>query len=73
MRHCGKVGGQSDDLAPANDALGVYVAGQVHDRRYRMRILDQMSVLVAAADAGKGGWGLGVGVCGAAEGPGLTR
>ena len=38
-----------------------------------MRILDQMSVLVAAADAGKGGGGLGVGVCGAAEGPGLTR
>ena len=38
-----------------------------------MRILDQMSVLVAAADAGEGGWGLGVGVCGAAEGPGLTR
>ena len=36
-----------------------------------MRILDQLSVLVAAADAG--GVGLGVGVCGAAEGPGLTR
>ena len=38
-----------------------------------MRILDQSSVLVAAADAGEGGRGLGVGVCGAAEGPGLTR
>ena len=38
-----------------------------------MRILDQSSVLVAAADAGEGGRGLGGGVCGAAEGPGLTR
>ena len=36
-----------------------------------MRILDQSSALVAAADAGGGG--LGVGVRGAAEGPGLTR
>ena len=38
-----------------------------------MRILDQSSALVAAADAGEGGRGLGVGVRGAAEGPGLTR
>ena len=37
-----------------------------------MRILDQSSVLVAAAML-VGGRGLGVGVCGAAEGPGLTR
>ena len=37
-----------------------------------MRILDQMSVLVAAADAGEGGGSLGVGVCGAAQGSGLT-
>ena len=53
-RHCGKVGGHSDELSPANDALGVCVAGQVHDRRYRMRILDQLFVLVAAADGGDG-------------------
>ena len=33
-----------------------------------MRILDQMSVLVAAAYAGEGGGSLGVGVCGAAQG-----
>ena len=46
----------SDELAPAMDSLGVYTAGQVHGRCYRMRILDQMSVLVAAADAGEGGW-----------------
>ena len=38
-----------------------------------MRILDQLCALVEAADAGEGvGW-LGVGVRGAAEGPGLTR
>ena len=53
VRHCGKVGGQSDDRAPAMDSLGVCVAGQVHGRCYRMRILDQLSVLVAAADAGE--------------------
>ena len=29
---CGKVGGQSDDLAPAMDSLGVYTVGQVHGR-----------------------------------------
>ena len=73
MRHCGKVGGHSDELAPVNDDLGVCVSGQVHGRCYRMRILDQMSVLVAAADAGEGGGSLGVGVCGAAQGSGLTR
>ena len=56
-RHCGKVGGHSDELAPANDALGVCVAGQVHYRRYRMRILDQLFAWVAAADGG--GWGGG--------------
>ena len=32
MRHCGKVGGHSDELAPANDDLGVCVSGQVHGR-----------------------------------------
>ena len=58
-RHCGKVGGHSDELAPANDALGVCVAGQVHDRRYRMRILDQLSAFVAAADGGEWLWGAG--------------
>ena len=72
-RHCGKVGGHSDELAPANDALGVCIAGQVHDRRYRMRILDQLFALVAAADGGEWVWGTGSRVCGAAEGPGLTR
>ena len=36
-RHCGKVRGHSDDLAPVMDTLGICVAGQVHDRRYRMR------------------------------------
>ena len=46
----------SDELAPEMDSLGVYTAGQVHGRCYRMRILNQMSVLVAAADAGEGGW-----------------
>ena len=55
MRPCGKVGGRSDDLAPAKHSLEVYTAGQVHVGCYRMRILDQLSVLVAAADAGEGG------------------
>ena len=32
VSHCGKVGGQSDDLAPAMDSLGVYTAGHVHGR-----------------------------------------
>ena len=27
-RHCGKVGGRSDELAPANDSPGVYTSGQ---------------------------------------------
>ena len=52
--HCGKVGGQSDELAPAMGSLGVYTVGQVHGRCYRMRILDQLGALVAAADAGEG-------------------
>ena len=58
VSHCGKVGGQSDDLAPAMDSLGVYTVGQVHGRGYRMRILAQLGALVAAADAGEGvgGW-----------------
>ena len=58
VSHCGKVGGQSDDLAPAMDSLGVYTADQVHGRCYRMRILDQLFALVAAADGGEwvGGW-----------------
>ena len=64
-RHCGKVRGHSDDLAPAMDSLGACVAGQVHDRRYRMRILNQLSAFVAAADGGEwvggagsmGSWG----------------
>ena len=34
-RHCGKVGGRSDELAPANDSPGVYTAGQGHERCYR--------------------------------------
>jgi len=59
VRHCGKVGGQSDELAPAMDSIGVYTAGQVHGRSYRMRVFDPISVLVAAADAGEGGWGAG--------------
>ena len=41
------------------DSLGVCVAGQVHDRRYRMRILDQLFALVAAADGGEWVWGAG--------------
>ena len=49
----------SDELAPAMDSLVVYTAGQVHGRCYRMRILDQLSVLVAAADAGEGVGGAG--------------
>jgi len=31
-RHCGKVGGRSNELAPANDSPGVYTAGQGHSR-----------------------------------------
>ena len=54
-RHCGKVGGRSNELAPDNDSPGVYTAGQGHGRCYRMRILDQISALVAVADGGCGG------------------
>ena len=50
VRHCGKVGGQSDELAPAKHSIGVYTAGQVHGRCYRMRVLDSISPLVAAGD-----------------------
>ena len=58
-RHCVKVGGQSDELAPAKLSTGVYTAVQVHGRCYRMRVLDPISVLVAAADGGGGLWGAG--------------
>jgi hypothetical protein len=54
-RPCGKVGGRSDDLAPAKSTIGVYTAGQVHGRCYHMRILDQISTLAAAADGGGAG------------------
>ena len=60
-RHCGKVGGRSNELAPANDSPGVYTAGQGHVRCYCMRILDQISALGAVADGGEGGgggWGM---------------
>ena len=69
-RHCGKVGGRSDESAPANDTLGVYTAGQVHGRCYCMRMLDQIHDLAVVAD---GGEGVGVWVRGAAEGSGLKR
>ena len=49
-RHCGEVGGRSDESAPANDSPGVYTSGKVHGRCYRMRMLDQINVLVAVAD-----------------------
>ena len=49
-RHCGEVGGRSDELTPDNDSTRVYTSGQVHDRCYRMRMLDQINVLVAVAD-----------------------
>ena len=71
-RHCGKVGGRSNELAPANDSSGVYTSGQGHGRCYLMRILDQISALVAVADGGEG-VGPGVWVRGAAEGSGLKR
>ena len=60
-RHCGKVGGRSDESAPANDTLGVYMAGQVHGRCYRMRMLDQINALLAVADGGEvwGTWEYG--------------
>ena len=56
-RHCVKVGGRSNELAPANDSSGVYTSGQGHVRCYRMRILDQISALVAVADGREGGGG----------------
>ena len=49
-RYCGEVGGRSDVSAPDNDSPGVYTSGKVHDRCYRMRMLDQINVLVAVAD-----------------------
>ena len=55
-RHCGKVVIRSDESAPANDALGIYTAGQVHGRCYCMRMLDQIHDLVIVADGG-GVWG----------------
>ena len=58
-RHCGKVGAGSNELAPDNDSPGVYTAGQGHERCYLMRILDQISALVAVADGGEGVGGAG--------------
>ena len=54
-RHCGEVGGRSDELTPDNDSTRVYTSGQVHDRCYRMRMLDQINVLVAVADGVRSG------------------
>ena len=56
-RHCGEVGGRSDESAPDDDSPEVYAAGQGHDWCYRMHMLDQINALVAVADAG--GWGGG--------------
>ena len=53
------MGGRSDESAPENDTLGVWAAGQGHDRCYRMHMLDQINALVAVADAGEGGGGAG--------------
>ena len=58
-RGCTKVGVRSDELAPANDSPGVYAAGQGHGRCYCIRILDQISALVAVADGGEGVGGAG--------------
>ena len=60
-RHCGKVVIRSDESAPANDALGIYTAGQVHGRCYCMRMLDQINALLAVADCGEvwGSWEYG--------------
>ena len=49
--------GVGDESAPENDTLGVWAAGQGHDRCYRMHMLDQINDLVAVADAGEGGRG----------------
>ena len=54
-RHCGEVGGRSDELTPDNDSPRVHTSGQVHDRCYRMRMLDQINVLVAVADGVRSG------------------
>ena len=35
---------------PRCNTVGVYTAGQVHGRCYRMRVLDTIRVLVAAAN-----------------------
>ena len=67
-RHCGKVGGRSDESAPDDDSPEVYAAGQGHDRCYCMHMLDQINALVAVADAGEGGGGGGVWVGGARGG-----
>ena len=58
-RHCGEVGGRSDESAPDDDSPEVYAAGQGHDRCYRMHMLDQISTLGAVADSGGGLWGAG--------------
>ena len=58
-RHCGKVGGRSDESAPDDDSPEVYAAGQGHDRCYRMHMLDQFNALVAVADRGGGLGGAG--------------
>ena len=49
------------------------MAGQVHGRCYRMRMLDQINALLAVADGGEGVGELGVCVRGAGEEPGLKR
>ena len=54
-RYCGEVGGRSDESAPDNDSPGVYTSGKVHGRCYRMRLLDQINVLVAVADGVRSG------------------
>ena len=54
-RYCGEVGGRSDESAPDNDSPGVYTSGKVHGRFYRMRMLDQINVLVAVADGVRSG------------------
>ena len=58
--------GVGDESAPENDTLkintlGVWAAGQVHGRCYRMRMLDQINALLAVADGGEvwGTWEYG--------------
>ena len=72
-RHCGEVGGRSDELTPDNDSPRVHTSGQVHDRCYRMRMLDQINVLLAVADGARVWRDLGVWVRGASQGSGLKR